>query len=98
MKSGPPLLPGLMAASVWTIHRPACWSNHELDTMPLVTVARPTPSGYPIVNTVLPSASSVPPLNGDALKPAEQQILRTARSLLASKPRTVAPYRIGVVD
>ena len=23
VKSGPPLLPGLMAASVWTIHRPA---------------------------------------------------------------------------
>ena len=58
--------------------------------MPLVTVARPTPSGYPIVNTVLPSASSVSLLNGDARKPAEQQMLRTARSLLASKPRTAA--------
>ena len=63
--------------------------------MPLVTVARLTPSGYPIVNTVLPAGNSVWLLNCDARNPVEQQMLSTARSFLASKPRIVAGYELA---
>ena len=90
VKSGPPLLPGLIAASVWISQPSPAWSIQTAEMTPLVTVALPTPSGYPIANTLLPSVGLACLFSDAAWKRVEQQMLRAARSLSASKPRSVA--------
>ena len=60
--SGPPLLPGLIDASVWTqplIGRPAtpCTSLPTAETMPCVSVES-SPNGLPMANTDWPTNNS----------------------------------------
>ncbi len=98
LTSGPPELPGLMAASVWMKSWMLPWprpgsplSARPLAlTMPLVTVkVRPSPSGLPIASTHSPTrASSLLPsaTGGSDLA----SILRTATSVLGSVPMTLA--------
>ena len=56
LKIGPPLLPGLMAASVWMSR---IWSivRVVLETIPWVTL-RSMPSGLPMANTMSPTRRS----------------------------------------
>src|SRR3954468_21070566 len=91
--SGPPELPGLMAASVWmrlvsdsllsvVIARPLA------DTMPLVTELEYVPSGLPIATTSWPTLSaSDSPMAADGRPVAST--LTMARSVSVSMPYTL---------
>src|SRR5581483_9405765 len=99
LSSGPPELPGLMAASVWRTWRrvsvlpPEPWSPAEIvrsraETMPSVTVGPPSRArALPMATTESPTtrASELPILT--AGRPLAST-LRTARSAVASFPRT----------
>ena len=95
--NGPPELPGLTAASVWIA--PAI--EYELSelivrlsalTIPLVTVSA-RPKGLPIATTPSPTCTfdESARVRGCSL-PEGASIFRTARSLEASWPTTVALY------
>ena len=98
--SGPPELPGLMAASIWmafvttgdsVFPSPAVVTGRATaDTMPVVTVfARP--SGLPTAMTALPTTTPSESANVAAAKSlGGSTILTTARSVDASRPTMVA--------
>ena len=93
--SGPPELPGLIAASVWMtfwILRPFRDSivRPSALTTPVVSVSS-RPNGFPIANTFWPTCSPllVPTRIGGSFS-GGAEILRTARSLSSSTPTTVA--------
>ena len=77
--SGPPLLPGLMAASVWTM---LTLSNERTPlTMPRVTVLA-SPRGEPIATTSDPIVTSFRPASGSpAWSRSAMCSFRTARSM-----------------
>ena len=98
LSSGPPLLPGLMAASVCR----KCW-NWEVSPgisrslalmMPAVTVAW-NPKGDPMAMHQSPTwtASELPILAGTTLLLPSTRM--TARSVGASTPTTLASYSVG---
>ncbi len=93
--SGPPLLPGLMAASVWIIPSSRSSSVCSLRlselTMPVVSVPS-KPNGLPMASTFCPttSASESPSRTVGSLRPASIRI--SARSLRESVPSTFALY------
>jgi hypothetical protein len=94
--SGPPELPGLMAASVWMKSATAyCVPSSSLselrslaDTMPLVTVER-RPSGLPMATTGWPTCTwrSSPSV---AVGSPVASILMSATSVVGSRPMTRA--------
>src|SRR5438270_2022958 len=101
--SGPPELPGLIAASVWIAGYVVSWlawpegalsdptdtGRFSALTMPLVTVAS-SPKGDPIATTFSPTwmSSDVPILAG--CRPLTPWALITARSVTGSVPTMVA--------
>ena len=95
-RSGPPELPGLIAASVWMtfwILRPVVSDSivrPSALTTPVVSVSS-RPNGFPIANTFCPTCSPllVPTRIGGSFS-GGAEILRTARSLSGSTPTTVA--------
>src|SRR6266567_1873063 len=92
--SGPPELPGLIAASVWIASeivdcRSLLRSRCTALTMPAVTVPS-RPSGLPMARTVSPTWTSALGANVAAVSPETPAALTTARSLAASVPTIVA--------
>ena len=94
--SGPPELPGLIAASVWmneeTLLAPMS-ERASAETMPLVTVW-PTPNGSPIASTRSPTCTSVAVVDGErpaAARPPAS-IFSTARSARGSSSSTLAGH------
>ena len=96
--SGPPLLPGLMAASVWMAgyvvelplsSRPTLTGRSSALTMPLVTVAS-RPNGEPTATTCWPTSrlSDLPMVA--AVRSLTPSALITAVSVSGSVPRMVA--------
>jgi hypothetical protein len=87
--SGPPLLPGLIAASVWM--RLSSWllsvwiSRPVAETMPLVTVFENVPSGLPIATTSSPTLSASESPIVAAVRPVAS-IFTMARSVSVSIP------------
>ena len=108
-RSGPPLLPGLIAASVWS--RPVSVSGRPVassrtvmvrpvaDRMPLVTVSVNVPSGLPMAMTVWPtwSVDTSPMMAG--VRPVAS-ILTRARSLSRDSrdDRGVELLAVGELD
>jgi hypothetical protein len=93
--SGPPELPGLIAASVWitsSIAKPlgASMRRCRADTTPVVSV-RSRPNGLPIATVGSPTSTSrlLPRASGRSPSPSGST-LSTARSLETSWPRTRA--------
>ena len=86
LSSGPPLLPGLIAASVWIALMKDCWlpsppgltGRLRALTMPLVTLDS-SPSGAPTAITWSPTTTSLdePITSGTR---SVRSVLRTARS------------------
>ena len=94
--SGPPELPGLMAASVWIASKTAWlfWSPEvtgraTLLTMPEVTVSD-SPSGAPTATTAWPTTRLADLPNVAAVTFFRPATLTTARSSDGSVPTTVA--------
>src|SRR4051812_17211980 len=95
--SGPPELPGLMAASVWTapgIEKPlgASISRPRADTMPVVTVPE-RPKGEPMAIAASPGRSDLDEAIESGLVPPSTlpgSIESTARSLEGSLPISLA--------
>ncbi len=93
--SGPPELPGLIAASVWMNEEKLLTPVSErerAETMPLVTVW-PTPNGSPIASTRSPtctSAASSIAITGSFSAPGS--IFSTARSARGSSSNTLAGH------
>ena len=98
-RSGPPLLPGLMAASVWirpvrsSVVRepdsPTVIERSRPDTIPDVTVSVNVPSGLPMAMASSPTWSEVESASLTAGRPVAW-ILMTARSCVGSVLTTVA--------
>src|SRR6476620_6983706 len=99
--SGPPELPGLIAASVWTmsgmeydcplaVAPPSASSRPRPETMP-VLIEQASPNGLPMATTPWPtfSASEEPSASGCS-SPASTVTLITARSAAGAVPTTVA--------
>ena len=93
--SGPPELPGLIAASVWItleIEKPSgAWIwRWRAETMPLVTV-RSSPKGLPIATTGSPTSTfeESPSVSGWSWSEGAFT-LSSARSVAGSVPTTVA--------
>mmetsp|Transcript_28698 Transcript_28698/g.70743 ORF Transcript_28698/g.70743 Transcript_28698/m.70743 type:complete len:327 (-) Transcript_28698:862-1842(-) len=104
-RSGPPELPGLMAASVWmmpSMGRPVLpdWISRPRPLITPVVSVWSSPNGFPMAYTRCPTSRSelVPMGKGRiscvaCLSPAlEKSTLRTAMSLSSSKPTTFAGY------
>jgi hypothetical protein len=98
-KSGPPELPGLMAASVWITSRMgmplADWiSRPSAEMMPVVSVWS-KPNGLPMASTVCPTLRSaeVPSESGGNCS-LGASMRSTARSFSGAKPTSSA----GQVD
>ena len=95
-KSGPPLFPGLSAASVWSSLTP----DSEIlfaDTMPLVIVGEPSrmstsPKGYPMAMTSSPTATTSDSPRVTGSKSSEPRSSRRAMSTTSSKPKTSLWY------
>src|SRR4029079_11760308 len=93
--SGPPLLPGVIAASVWMRLRRFEASGVIVrafaETMPLVTVLENVPSGLPIATTSWPTRSA-----SESPRPAAVRsfasIFTIARSVSVSIPQIVPGY------
>jgi len=92
--SGPPELPGLIAASVWIIFSsvspPSPWISRLSElTMPVVSVPS-NPNGLPMASTFCPTTrlSELPSGSEGSLRPVSIRI--SARSLRGSVPRTFA--------
>mmetsp|Transcript_40207 Transcript_40207/g.99655 ORF Transcript_40207/g.99655 Transcript_40207/m.99655 type:complete len:208 (-) Transcript_40207:508-1131(-) len=100
--SGPPELPGLIAASVWMhplIGRPPTpsTSRPSAETTPVVSVWS-RPNGFPMASTVCPtlSESDEPTtIGGGSCTPGFASIFSTARSFSGSMPTTLASYAAG---
>ncbi len=105
LKSGPPELPGLMAASVWMMS-PAvktpppvveCRESRvrpSAETMPVVMVLL-SPKGLPMAITVCPTCrASESPRGSGCSSPAGAFTLTTAMSESRSVPTTV-PYALN---
>ena len=95
LSSGPPLLPGLMAASVWMkltflLGMPTSAAERErLETMPSVTVES-SPTALPMAITQSPTCrSSDRPSGAVGRTLPDGLILMTARSRKSSEPFTV---------
>ena len=88
-RSGPPLLPGLIAASVWIrlwSVPPSVWIwRPTADTMPLVTLFEKVPSGLPIATTSSPTLSASESPSVAAGSPVAS-IFTIARSVRVSMP------------
>ena len=91
--SGPPELPGLMAASVWitlSIEKPlgASMRRCSADTTPVVSV-RSSPNGLPMAIVGSPTCMSLesPRASGSSAKPLGATLSR-ARSVEVSLPTT----------
>ena len=98
--SGPPLLPGLIAASIWiafvtTVSVPpseAVTGRSRAEMMPVVTVLS-RPSGLPTAITSCPTARSADvPSVATVRSFGGSDSWMTARSVVASVPTTVASY------
>ena len=100
--SGPPELPGLIAASVWmkswimSSFAPGSRTPARLlaDTMPLVTVLV-NPNGEPMATTQSPTSSASESPNGTvgSFSPLSTSLSRiTARSVSGSRPASDAVY------
>ena len=92
--SGPPELPGLIAASVWItseIEKPlGAWIwRWSAETMPLVTV-RSRAKGLPMATTGSPTCTLAESPSGSGLAPSVLSTLRRAMSLEGSEPTTWA--------
>src|SRR4051794_38046880 len=95
--SGPPELPGLIAASVWIAgyvvevfcDSPTDTGRFSELTIPLVTVAS-RPKGDPIATTGSPTCSRLESPSFAGLSPDTLFALMTARSVTGSLPTTVA--------
>ena len=91
-RSGPPLLPGLIAASVW-MRLVSCWAGGPstvivrplADTIPLVTLFEYVPSGLPMATTSWPTLSADESPIAAAGRPVAS-ILTIARSVRVSTP------------
>ena len=91
-KSGPPLFPGLMAASVWmkSSYGPAPMARLLALTMPMVTVF-PRPNGLPMATTYSPTRiGSLWPRETVGMSAGAFCSSRTARSRRSSRPFTLA--------
>src|SRR5437773_2214048 len=88
--SGPPLLPGLMDASVWmkSSYGPSPITRPVALTMPVVTVCS-SPNGLPIAITGSPTSSRAESPSGITGSPVASTF-RRAMSVLGSRPRTLA--------
>jgi hypothetical protein len=94
---GPPELPGLIAASVWTspsIASPASppgSSRSRAETMPVVSV-QSRPKGLPMAKTFWPTRRSalLPTGSGGGGRPAPTPIRSTARSCAGLAPTSAA--------
>jgi hypothetical protein len=99
---GPPLLPGLMAASVWitpAIGRPVAADSISRPTpltIPVVSVWS-SPNGFPIANTFCPTRNALdrPSGTGRSRRPPPGRTSNTATSLSSSNPSTFAGYSVG---
>ena len=83
--SGPPELPGLMAASVWMtplISRPEAAGRRRPSALMMPEVIeRPRPNGLPIAKTVCPTCRSLDEPIGSGATPCSDSVGRmTARS------------------
>ncbi len=91
--SGPPELPGLMEASVWTkskrVRSPALKLRCSAETTPVVTVLA-RPKGLPMAMTVSPISSSSERPMGTAGSRSRVSSLSTARSEEGSVPISLA--------
>ena len=90
--NGPPLLPGLIAASVWTSSRRLAGSDRNADMRPPVTVTespKAAPSGKPSATTLLPTWRVRTSAKGTAGN-SRPSILRIARSILISSAKILA--------
>ncbi len=96
--SAPPLLPGLIAASVWMAgyvvalpwpSEPTLTGRSSALTMPLVTVAS-RPSGEPIATTPWPTARSLDLPMSAGVRPETSWAWISAVSVSGSVPRIVA--------
>ena len=94
----PPLLPGLMAASVWIaptssaalLSSPGTWTlRSSALTMPEVTVPD-NPSGAPITTVAWPTTTDDEEPIAITFSLAEVSTLSTARSVCGSRPTMVA--------
>ena len=96
LTSGPPELPGLIGASVcravprWL---PSRTSRSSALTIPEVTVPA-RPSGEPTASTGSPTAASAERPRVSGSRPAGLATFSTARSVVASRPTTVAGMRL----
>ena len=92
--SGPPELPGLSGASVWTtssIIRPVrdCSERPSAETTPVVTVAS-KPSGLPMAMAIWPRLSFALSPSFAAGSETSASTLKSARSVSGSSPSTRA--------
>ena len=96
--SAPPLLPGLIAASVWiagyvvllpSLSEPTSTGRLRALTMPLVTVES-RPNGEPIATTPSPTFRSVDLPMVAGVRPETSSALMTAVSVSGSVPTTLA--------
>jgi hypothetical protein len=96
--SGPPELPGLIAASVCTTRftrepSGASMLRRTDETTPSVSV-RSSPSGLPIASAVSPTRTSRESPSGSGLNFPRGRIFSSARSFERSRPTTRARYRL----
>ena len=92
--SGPPELPGLMAASVWIrssrMTVALSWMRRPFaETTPWVTVFWNSPSGLPMATTVAPTGAFSESASAAATSPCAGT-LSTAISVCGSRPTSVA--------
>ena len=92
LMSGPPLLPGLIDASVWMklSYGPSPITRPVALTMPVVTVCS-RPKGLPIAITGSPTWSCAESPSGTTGSP-RASTFRRARSVFGSRPRTFAGH------
>ena len=91
LNSGPPELPGLMAASVWmkSSKGPAPISRPRAEMMPEVTLP-PRPKGLPAASTQEPTRARVEEPQGTLASWRPASIRSRARSVSSSVPTTRA--------
>ena len=92
--SGPPELPGLIAASVWIMSSRntfavSCTRRPFAETTPSVTVFWNSPSGLPMAMTCAPTGALSESASGAATRPLALT-LSTAMSVCGSRPTSVA--------
>ena len=95
LSSGPPELPGLIAASVCSISTPVPgWPSVRLlplkETTPTVTLFPPRPKGLPIAITQSPTSERSESPKGTTVSGSFASIFRSATSVRASCPISFA--------